>query len=133
MHDTHHPISVGLYYEDQKPEALRRSQDFLAERMPKFLGYFERVLERHGGLHLLGGAMSYVDLSMFQVIEGLRYAFPHAMAAFAPRIPKLVALHDRVAERPRIAAYLASDRRIPFNEDGIFRRYPELDPAPSKR
>ncbi|KYF55728.1 glutathione S-transferase [Sorangium cellulosum] len=133
VHDTHHPISVELYYEDQKPEALRRSQAFVAERMPKFLGYFERVLERHGGRHLVGGAMSYVDLSLFQVIAGLRYAFPRAMAAFAPKIPGLVALHDRVAERPRIAAYLASDRRIPFNEDGIFRRYPELDPAPSKR
>ena len=133
VHDTHHPISLELYYEDQKPEALRRTESFIAHRMPKFLGYFERVLERHGGRHLLGGAISYVDLSMFQVVEGLRYAFPRAMKALAPKIRRLIELRDHVAARPRIAAYLASDRRLAFNEDGIFRHYPELDLLPSKR
>ena len=128
-HDTHHPIAVGLYYEDQKPEARRRTVAFIAQRLPKFLGYFERVLERNPRRsgYMLGGRISYVDLSMFQVIEGLRYAFPRAMARRASRIPRLVALHGRVVARPRIAAYLASDRRVPFNEADVFRCYPELD------
>ncbi|HEY7657258.1 MAG TPA: glutathione S-transferase [Burkholderiales bacterium] len=128
-HDAHHPIAKSLYYEDQKPEALRRAADFRALRLPKFLGYFERVLAANpaGDSHLIGKSLTYVDLSMFQVIAGLNYAFPRAMAAMAQRHPKLAALHRRVAERPRIAAYLASARRIPFNERGIFRHYPELD------
>ncbi|HSC94907.1 MAG TPA: glutathione S-transferase [Burkholderiales bacterium] len=128
-HDTHHPIAKSLYYEDQKPEALRRAADFRALRLPKFLGYFERALAANpaGDSHLIGKSLTYVDLSMFQVIAGLSYALPRAMAALARRHPKLAALHRRVAERPRIAAYLASARRIPFNERGIFRHYPELD------
>lgn len=128
-HDTHHPIAKSLYYEDQKPEAQRRAADFRALRLPKFLGYFERVLAANpaGDSHLIGNALTYVDLSMFQVIAGLNYAFPRAMAEMARRHPKLAALHRRVAARPRIAAYLASARRIPFNERGIFRHYPELD------
>jgi glutathione S-transferase len=127
VHDTHHPISTGLYYEDQKPEALRRATAFVQERLPKFLGYFERVLHRAGGESLLRGGHSYVDLSMFQVMEGLGYAFPAAMKGMAPKVPGLVKLRDRVAARPRVAAYLASERRLSFNENGIFRRYPELD------
>jgi glutathione S-transferase len=130
-HDTHHPISVELYYKDQLDESARRAADFLANRAPKHLGYFERLLERNkaGPGHLVGGSLSYADLSMFQMLEGLRHAFPKAMARLERSYPKLVALHDRVAAVPRIKAYLASDRRIPFNEDGIFRRYPELDAA----
>jgi glutathione S-transferase len=129
VHDTHHPISTGLYYEDQKAEAKARSKAFLAERLPKFLGYFERVLARnpHGADHTVGGSTSYVDLSLFQVYEGLSYAFPRAAASFPRDYPKLAALHERVAERPQIAAYLVCDRRIPFNESGIFRHYPELE------
>jgi glutathione S-transferase len=119
VHDTHHPIASGLYYEDQKPESLRRAQDFRGERLPKYLDYFER-LER-------GKNISYVELSLFQMTAGLRYAFPLTMVALEPRYPKLVALHDRVMQRPRLAAYLASKRRIAFNQQGIFRRYPELD------
>jgi len=120
-HDTHHPLSTGLYYEDQRPAALERSRAFREERMPKFLGYFDRAL--HGD-HLLG-EFSYVDLSLFQALSGLEYAFPKAFQRVAT--PKLLALRDRIAERPRIAAYLASKRRIAFNEDGVFRKYPELD------
>jgi glutathione S-transferase len=127
VHDTHHPIAVGEYYEDQKPAAKKRAASFVASRMPKFLGYFESRLAHNGGRHLVGGRLSYVDLSAFQVVCGLSYAFPNAVARFAPRIPLLLALRDRVADRPRIAAYLASARRIAFNEDGIFRHYPELD------
>lgn len=127
VHDTHHPISTGLYYEDQKPEALRRATAFVRERLPKFLGYFERVLARADGGFLLGEAHSYVDLSMFQLIEGLEYAFPAAMKELAPQVPGLMRLRERMAGRPRVAAYLASERRLPFNENGIFRRYAELD------
>jgi glutathione S-transferase len=127
VHDTHHPIASGLRYEDQKPEALRRSSAFVRERLPKFMSYFERTLENNGGAFLVGGAVSYVDLSMFQMLSGLTYAFPKAMERLAPSIPRLVALRDRVASRPRIAAYLGSERRLPFNTEGIFRHYPELD------
>ena len=126
VHDTHHPIASSLYYEDQRKEARRRAANFIKERMPKYLGYFERLLERNRG-HLVGRSLSYADLSLFQVVAGLRYAFPRAMARLEKRHPGVVALHDRVAARPRIAAYLASDRRIPFNELGIFRHYQELD------
>jgi glutathione S-transferase len=127
VHDVHHPIALSLYYEDQRPEAARRATIFLGDRVPKFLGYFERVLGRNGGKHLVGSALSYVDLSMFQVLAGLDYAFPQAMAAQSGSIPLLRALCASVAQRPRVAAYLASNRRVPFNKHGIFRHYPELD------
>jgi glutathione S-transferase len=129
VHDTHHPIASSLYYEDQREEARARAADFLKSRAPKYLGYFERVLERTGGgpAHLVGAALTYPDLSLFQIVAGLRYAFPRAMARLEPRYPRVIALHDRVGVLPRIAAYLASDRRIAFNEHGIFRHYPELD------
>ncbi|MCK6450666.1 MAG: glutathione S-transferase [Alphaproteobacteria bacterium] len=131
VHDTHHPISGNLYYEDQHREAGRRAADFLASRAPKYFGYFETVLARKKakGAWLAGGRISYADLSLFQMVEGLRYAFPRAMARLERRHRRIVALHDRVARRPRIAAYLASPRRIAFNEQGIFRRYRELDSA----
>lgn len=127
IHDTHHPLGSSLYYEDAKPEAKRYTQNFLKERAPKYLGYFETVLTRSGGPWLLGRKFTYADLSMFQLIEGLRYAFPSSMRSIERKVPGLVGVHDRVGERKRIAAYLTSDRRIPFNETGIFRRYPELD------
>ena len=124
-HDTHHPIASSLYYEDQLPEAKRRAEDFVTNRAPKYLGYFERLLA--GDDAWLAGDLSYADLSLFQVVAGLRYAFPRAMKRLERRHPRLVALHDRVAARPRIAAYLASERRIAFNQQGIFRHYKELD------
>ena len=128
-HDTHHPIASSLYYEDQRPEAKRRTQDFLKSRVPKYLGYFEKVLARNkaGDGHLLGAKLSYPDLSLFQVVAGLRYAFPRAMARLGSGYPRVMAVHNMVAARPRITAYLASNRRIAFNEHGIFRHYPELD------
>ena len=126
-HDTHHPVGVGLYYEDQKPEARRRTAEFLKARAPKFLGYFEDVLKRNKTGWLVGRSLTYADLSLFQVVEGLRYAFPKATARLEKKHPRVLALHDRVMRRPRISAYLASERRIPFNEYDIFRRYPELD------
>jgi glutathione S-transferase len=127
IHDTHHPVGAGLYYEDQKREAKRYADGFLDERAPKYLGYFEAVLEKSGGPYLLGRKFTYGDLSIFQLIEGLRYAFPKAMKRIERKMPGLVALHGRVAKRPRIRAYAASGRRIAFNESGIFRHYPELD------
>jgi glutathione S-transferase len=125
-HDTHHPISSQLYYEDQKPAAKRYTKLFWQQRVPKYLGYFESILAANGP-YLLGRRLAYADLSLFQIVEGLRYAFPKRMKRFERQVPNLVSLRDAVARRPRIKAYLASKRRIPFNEMGIFRRYKELD------
>ena len=127
IHDTHHPVSGWLYFEEQRPAARRRTQDFWRYQVPKMLGYFERVLRQNGGQYSVGRRLSYVDLSLFQIVEGLRYAFPKRMKRFEKKIPKLVALRDRVAKRPRIAAYLASARRIPFSQWGIYRYFKELD------
>jgi glutathione S-transferase len=127
IHDTHHPLGPSLYYEDARREAKKRTEEFWKERVPKYLGYFEQLLDDNGGAYVTGRRLTYVDLSLFQIVAGLRYAFPKRMKAFEEDIPGLVGLHDRVAARPNIKAYLASERRIPFNEQGIFRRYKELD------
>ena len=130
-HDTHHPVGGGLYYEDQQPEALRRAKEFCRARIPKYLNWFEAILVRNpaGTRHLVGGRLSYADLSLFQLVEGLRYAFPRAAAKALADTPEVVRLHERVAALPKVAAYLSSARRLPFNEQGIFRRYAELDVA----
>ncbi len=127
-HDTHHPVELMAYYEEQKPEAARRAADFRDSRMPKYLGWFERALARSDGDWLFGDGWSYADLSLFQAIDGLRFAFPRRMATLARDIPKLSALHARVATLPALADYLGSERRLPYG-DGIFRHYPELDGA----
>jgi glutathione S-transferase len=127
IHDTHHPVSGWLYFEEQRPAAKRRTKDFWRYQVPKMLGYFERVLQKNGGTYSVGKRLSYVDLSLFQIVEGLRYAFPRRMKRFEKKIPGLVALHDHVAKRPRIKAYLASKRRIPFSQWGIYRYFKELD------
>ncbi|MET3131641.1 glutathione S-transferase [Oxalobacteraceae bacterium GrIS 1.11] len=129
VHDSHHPLSGNLYYADQKKEAKRRAADFTGQRLAKFLDYFEQVLTNNprGGGFLVGARLSYADLSMFQMMAGLRYAFPNAMQRLERDYPGLGRLHDLVAQGPNIAAYLASKRRLPFNEEGIFRHYPELD------
>lgn len=124
---THHPIAHGLYYDEQKREAIEHSRHFLKERVPKFLGYFSRVLDVNGKEFMVGSALSYVDLSLFQILEGLRFSFPNAMRRLEPDHAELAALHERVAARPNIAAYLASARRMAFNARGVFRQYPELD------
>ena len=125
IHDSHHPIASAAYYEDQKDAAKRRAADLRQHRLPKFLGYFEQLVDRGNG-HALG-AHSYVDLSLFQLMRGLDYAYPKAMAALAKDLPRLRTLEARIAARPNIAAYLASERRLAFNTNGIFRHYPELD------
>lgn len=135
-HQTHHPVASSLYYEEQRREAVRAAGAFVRERIPRFLRYLDRALDSNPagrGRWLVGGTCSYVDLSTFQVMAGLRYAFPRAMRRIERRFPRLAALHDAVAARPGIAAYLASERRLPFNEYGIFRHYPELDLAAPAR
>jgi glutathione S-transferase len=127
IHDTHHPLGPSLYYEDQRAPARKRTEAFWSDRVPKYLGYFEGILKDNDGSYVTGRRITYVDLSLFQIVDGLRYAFPKRMKAFERRIPGLVDLHDRVAARRNIRAYLESERRIPFNEDGIFRHYRELD------
>jgi len=127
VHDTHHPLGPSLYFEDQRAPAKKRTEEFWKERVPKYLGYFEQILQTNGGSHVTGRRLTYVDLSLFQIVEGLRYAFPKRMKQFESEIPRLIDLHGRVAARPNIKAYLASGRRIPFNENGIFRCYRELD------
>jgi glutathione S-transferase len=128
-HDTHHPISGELYYEDQKPEAKRRAAHFRKGRIPKYLGWFERILacNTEGPKQLVGNTVTYADLSLFQIVEGLLYAFPTTMRNVVTEVPRVAALHGRIAQRPRIRAYLASNRRLSFNEQGIFRHYRELD------
>lgn len=127
IHDTHHPLGPTLYYEDQRTPAKKRTAEFWAERVPKYLGYFDGILRLRKQAYITGRKVTYVDLSLFQIIAGLRYAFPKHMEAYERHIPALVELHDRVAARPNIEAYLASKRRISFNEDGIFRHYKALD------
>lgn len=126
VHDSHHPIAGSLYYKDQRKEARQRAADLREKRLPKYLGYFEHVLQRSGGSYALR-QFSYVDLSLFQLMTGLEYAFPRAMQRLGKDLPLLLALTTRIAERPNIAAYLDSPRRLPFNQDGIFRHYKELD------
>ena len=128
-HDVHHPLGGDLYYEDQKPEALRRAKLFREERIPKFLSWFEQILNRNpqGDTYLAGNTVSYADLSLFQIVEGLRYAFPRCMKALRSEFPLVMELHRAIGHLPRIHAYLKSPRRVPFNEQGIFRHYPELD------
>src|SRR6202158_957666 len=126
IHDTHHPLGPSLYYEDQRAPAKKRTEEFWMERVPKYMGYFERLLKGNG-LYLTGRRLTYADLSLFQIVEGLRYAFPKRMKAFEREIPGLGDLRGRGAARPNIKAYLSSDRRIAFNEDGIFRHYKALD------
>ncbi len=127
VHDTHHPVSAALYYEDQLEAARQRSQHFVKDRLPRFLVYLERVLGWNGGRHLVGSGLSYVDLALFQVLAGLEYAFPRGYERAAEGTPGIVFLAERVAAEPRLAEYLASPRRLPFNQRGLFRRYPELD------
>ena len=127
VHDTHHPLGKSLYYEQQKGEAVANARNFLKHRLPRFIEFFERVLVANGGDVFVGDRVSYVDLSMFQVLVGLDYAFPRGYAAVIDRAPGLVALRSRVEARPFLSEYLSSARRIPFNADGIFRRYPALD------
>jgi glutathione S-transferase len=127
VHAVHHPVSTAWFYEQQRDEAIVAARLFRDERLVRWLQWGERTLQRHGGDWLAGSRMTVADLAAFQVVTGLRHMFPVAMGRTRGRHPGLMALVDRVAAVPRVAAYLESDRRIPFNLDGIFRAYPELD------
>lgn len=124
VHDTHHPISVALTYEDQSNEAKKAAEIFRSQRLPEWLQYFERLSKRNGG-HLVGSELTYVDLMLHQLLQGLRFAFPEAMTR--QKIPRLRKLDDEVAGLEPLQRYWTSERSLPFNQDGIFRRYPELD------
>ncbi|SFP87878.1 glutathione S-transferase [Sphingomonas rubra] len=129
VHNVHHPVGVGAYYDEQKPEAARAAAPFREERLPKFLHWFEKAVTCHPGDWLIDGRWTYGDTSLFQLVEGLRYMFPKRMATLEPDYPGVIRVHDMVAGLPGVRAYRNSDRAIPFNEDGIFRHYPELDAA----
>ncbi|MBI4814756.1 MAG: glutathione S-transferase family protein [Deltaproteobacteria bacterium] len=127
IHNTHHPVSPSLYFEDQVEEAKRATHHFLESRMPKYLRHFEKTATRSGGPWILGDAMTYVDLSMFQLHEGLSYAFPQSFVTFRARIPHLVSIVEAVRRLEQVQKYLSSERRLSFNQHGLFRRYPELE------
>jgi len=127
VHDVHHPVATGAYYDEQKPEAARAAAQFREERLPKFLAWFEKAIDCNPGDWMIDGRWTYGDTSLFQLVEGLRYMFPRRMATLEPDYPGIRRIHAMVAELPGIRAYRRSDRAIPFNEDGIFRHYPELD------
>ncbi len=129
VHNVHHPVAMMDYYDNQKPEAARAAKQFREERLPKFLGHFEDAAQANPGDWLIDHRWTYVDTSLFQIVEGLRYMFPQRMKTLEPEYPNLIRIHDQVAELPGIKAYLKSDRRIAFNTDGIFRAYSELDAA----
>ncbi len=129
VHNVHHPLDVSLAYEEQKDAALKAAAAFREDRIPKFLDYFEHAAKASPGEWLIDHRWTYVDTSLFQLVEGLRYMFPKRMATIEAEYPAVVRVHDLVADLPGIRAYRKSDRRLPFNEQGIFRHYPELDAA----
>jgi glutathione S-transferase len=127
-HDAHHPLGPGMYYEDQKDEAKRRAKDFLAHRVPKFFGYFDKVIARNeAGPGMVGRNLTYADLSLAQVLCGLQYAFPKAMRKALAKRKRLRTLQEFVFSRPRVESYVSSKRRLAFNDDDLYRHYPELD------
>ncbi|KAJ1536472.1 hypothetical protein HK405_015213 [Cladochytrium tenue] len=130
VHDCHHPVASALYFHDQRDEAIMHTREFLKTRPQKFLAYFEALAPAPGasaGPFVFGSSISYVDTSVFQVVEGLRYMFPKAAPKLLQATPRVLGLCEAVRAHPGVAAYLLSSRRIPFNEDGIFRHYAELD------
>lgn len=127
VHNVHHPVAAGAYYDEQKAEAARAATQFRDARLPKFLAHFEAAAQAGHGDWLIDHRWTYVDTSLFQLVEGLRHMFPRRMRTIEADYPGVVAIRDQVAALPGIAAYLKSDRRIAFNTDGIFRHYPELD------
>lgn len=127
VHNIHHPVDPGAFYDDQKAEAARAAAQFRANRLPKFLRWFEGAITANEGPFVIDHRWSYADTSLFQLVEGLRYMFPRRMAVLENDCPALIGIRNNVAELPGIASYLASERRAPFSEKGIFRYYPELD------
>ncbi|EUC40760.1 hypothetical protein COCMIDRAFT_9410 [Bipolaris oryzae ATCC 44560] len=130
-HDTHHPVAVAQYYEDQKDEALKKATDFRENRIPKFFSFFERVLkanEAQGeGKFLVGSKLTYADTTLWHVLSGLKFAYPNELKVREKDYPLLFgSFYESVAQAKGVKEYLESDRRLPFSM-GIFRHYPELD------
>jgi glutathione S-transferase len=125
VHAVHHPISGALYYRDQMDAAYEAAQHFRGTRIPRYLDHFERALAEQGGPFVLGEQWTHVDTSLFQLLEGLDYMFPNRMAELD--YPRLALCREAVMEIEGIDAYLGSERRLAFSEDGLFRHYPELD------
>ena len=131
VHDTHHPIAISQVYEDQKEAAKQHSHEYLSNRLPKFLGYFERVLKgepSQGGEYLYGGNLTVADLVLWQGVNGTEFAFPKRMAKLREggEFKRVFELCERVGERERVKEYLGSERRMSYGM-GIWRRYKELD------
>lgn len=134
VHDSHHPVAVALYYEDQKEESLRRAKDLRENRIPKFFSYFARTLKHNAeksgqGRYLVSDRLTYADTTVWQVLDGLYFAFPKEMAARKEEEEfreLLGPFYDGVKEEKGIKEYLASGRRMEYSM-GLFRRYPELD------
>ncbi len=129
VHDVHHPVDPAATYDEQQPEAARAAAQFRERRLPKFLAYFEAAAKANPGEWLIDHRWTYADTSLFQMVEGLRYMFPRRMAAVEGAYPNLLHIHALVADLPGVRAYLRSDRRLPFSEQGLFRHYPALDAA----
>jgi len=125
VHNVHHPVAAALYYQDQIDAAYEAAQHFRDQRLPKYLDHFEAALEENGGPCVLGDRWTHVDTSLFQLMEGLDYMFPNRMRELD--YPRLELCRQAMMEIAGVEQYLASDRRLSFNEDGIFRFYPELD------
>jgi glutathione S-transferase len=127
IHNTHHPVAASLYFEDQKAEARRSAAEVKANRLPKYLDYFDRIIERNGsGPWMVGRRICYADLTLAQVLVGMAYAFPDTTSKLLRKRPRLERLRETAFARPRIRRYLASGRRLAFNNDDLFRSYPEL-------
>ncbi|KAK4058824.1 hypothetical protein OIO90_000270 [Microbotryomycetes sp. JL221] len=126
VHETHHPIDIRLYYEDQKAEAQKRAQAFREARIPKFLGNFENNIKKHTS-GFLNEKVSPADLALFHMVEGILFAFPERINQVKSEFPHVFKLRDTIKSSRRIQAYINSGRRIPFNNYGIFRHYTELD------
>lgn len=133
VHDTHHPLAVGKYYEEQKEAALEKAKDVRENRLPKFFSYFERNLkfnESNGGgkgRFLVGNRLTFADLVVWQVLDGCLFAFPKEMEARKKEFQGLFGtFYESVRGKGGLEEYLKSERRLPYSE-GIFRHYPELD------
>ena len=125
-HDTHHPIAAGAYYEDQKEEAKKKAKDYIKNRLPKFVGYFERVLKSEaskGGEWLYGGKLTYADLVLFHTVDGVSFAFPKALEKMkkSGEYDGVFNLIERIRSRDNIKKYLESDRRQKYSK-GIYRK-----------
>jgi glutathione S-transferase len=125
VHNVHHPVAAALYYQDQMDAAYEAARHYRDQRLPKYLDHFEAALEENGGPCVLGDRWTHVDTSLFQLMEGLDYMFPNRMRELD--YPRLELCRQAMMEIAGVEQYLASDRRLSFNEDGIFRFYPELD------